>query len=532
MHLHRQAGVPITGCAERAQVTHQIPASFRSGKLKIDSQRGAVPGVVAESALEPIPLHDFVAQGVIDSDVFGQAVFISLAPMRTTELNECLLLKVVVCQVMAEKALAITPVCGPTNNPMDAENRIPDVVHIGNRAGEIPVPKLPFRNRITILIARGFANVILVKIEDDMALILRPAPSVEREPSLEVAPDVFNGHSAFKPPVSQVHNRNRLWWLSVRLCSENFVYQSPSSIQVLCLQLGPLPIPLMALLSCTNPGRSVSMANEEVTHPFIPLARKLEGSPVWEMGPLTVQLWIWLLLKAVWKPEGFTLKNGIHLERGQLWTTYGRMSEALKTRKGQGYTRPAIRTLRDVVSRLIDARMIAVLATHQGLLITICNYEEYNPTDFDSRTVSRTVSRSIDATEEQRKEQRVQEQLPLDTPYPKWAYEVLEDWKSVHELPAKTTEKACLEAFLELQRKEGKTPETIKRVCSFVVRNKVPLYIQSPVKLLRLNRAKDQQTFEMYEWELEQKAPPKRRRERKTLQQIREEKARAQNARD
>ena len=123
---------------------------------------------------------------------------------------------------------------------------------------------------------------------------------------------------------------------------------------------------------------------EDEVYPFLPLARKLEGSPVWEMGPLTVQVWIWLLLKAVWKPEGYTLRNGIHLERGQAWTTYGLLRKALKARKGIGYTYPSETTLKRIMGRLKADRMVDLKADQLGLVITICKYEEYNTPNFES----------------------------------------------------------------------------------------------------------------------------------------------------
>ena len=68
----------------------------------------------------------------------------------------------------------------------------------------------------------------------------------------------------------------------------------------------------------------------------LPLARKIIDSSVWEQGAQAVQLWIWLLMTAVYAEGGYTLRNGKRLKRGQLWTTYRLMSRALRYRWGKG----------------------------------------------------------------------------------------------------------------------------------------------------------------------------------------------------
>ena len=90
MRLQRQEKIRIAGCAERAQVPHQVPPPFGPGNHKVNSQRCAVASVATKSALEPIPIHDLVAYGVIDSHVFGQTVLVGLAPMRLAEFEEAL----------------------------------------------------------------------------------------------------------------------------------------------------------------------------------------------------------------------------------------------------------------------------------------------------------------------------------------------------------------------------------------------------------------------------------------------------------
>ena len=272
--------------------------------------------------------------------------------------------------------------------------------------------------------------------------------------------------------------------------------------------------------------------SEGAAHPFLPIARKIEHSTVWEMGPLAIQLWLWLLLKAVWKPEGFTMWNGIHLERGQLWTTYDLMREGLRVRKGRGYALPASTTLKDIITRLKADRMVDLKADRNGLVITICKYDEYNPLELESRPNSRPQRNRLADPEVQREEQVPPHPAPPTArAYDcEWTRAILEDWKSVHELPSNASEQACLKVIHDLHRIDKKSPETITTVCAFIVRNKVPQFIKSPMKLRQKTRTGDQQTFEMYEWEVGKKAPPQPQRERKTLRQIAAEKNARQRA--
>ena len=98
--------------------------------------------------------------------------------------------------------------------------------------------------------------------------------------------------------------------------------------------------------------------NQGAASGYLPLARKLEHSPVWQMGPTAIQLWIWLLMKAVWKPQGETTDNGRHIKRGQLWTTHERIQAALKYKKGKGFKSPSVGTIYNKLQALKAENMI------------------------------------------------------------------------------------------------------------------------------------------------------------------------------
>ena len=83
-------------------------------------------------------------------------------------------------------------------------------------------------------------------------------------------------------------------------------------------------------------------------------------------------------------------------------------------------------------------------------------------------------------------------------PPPAWVSAVLEDWISVTPLPSRAQPEACLKVFHDLHRLDKRSPEEIATVCAWIVRNKVPTYIKSPLKLRRPTKDGDCQTFEMY----------------------------------
>lgn len=145
----------------------------------------------------------------------------------------------------------------------------------------------------------------------------------------------------------------------------------------------------------------------------IRLNRKLLSSDVWKMGPLAVQVWIWLLLRAVWKPEGFTLDNGIHLQRGQVWFTYPQLQDALKSRRGKGFQRPSLANLKRIVTAFqgrskadpIADRLVDCKADYRGVVLTICKYDDYNPRPANSGPNSGPKRISIADPEEVQKEE-------------------------------------------------------------------------------------------------------------------------------
>ncbi|MBI4489924.1 MAG: hypothetical protein HY694_12625 [Deltaproteobacteria bacterium] len=146
----------------------------------------------------------------------------------------------------------------------------------------------------------------------------------------------------------------------------------------------------------------------------LPLARKLLDSAVWEQGSLAVQLWVWMLMTAVFSEDGFTMDNGVRLGRGQLWTTHPLMQKALRYRWAKGFKDPPLSTIKEIVQRWvkdgrIEKRVLVdrlidpltnSLVDRRSMIITICRYGDYNSHENIGRPIESPLADRLDAQEE------------------------------------------------------------------------------------------------------------------------------------
>lgn len=117
---------------------------------------------------------------------------------------------------------------------------------------------------------------------------------------------------------------------------------------------------------------------------YILISRSLVESSIWDKPPLYIKLWVWLLCRAQYSDYK-------SLKRGQLWTTYGEMREAMSWYVGARKVTPS----KDEIYRILNflaspenasnatpnttpnATMIEKSKATRGVLITICNYNVY-----------------------------------------------------------------------------------------------------------------------------------------------------------
>lgn len=119
-------------------------------------------------------------------------------------------------------------------------------------------------------------------------------------------------------------------------------------------------------------------------------ARKIEESEIAHAAPHVREIWDWLLKEANHK----TLKTyGKNIERGQIFTDFSEIIEALHWREGfvkKAYKKHHV----DNAMRWLRQRfMITTQKTTRGLIVTICNYDTYqNPKNYENANGYDTIT--------------------------------------------------------------------------------------------------------------------------------------------
>lgn len=133
---------------------------------------------------------------------------------------------------------------------------------------------------------------------------------------------------------------------------------------------------------------------------YILISRKLIESGIFSKPPLYLKLWMWLLVQA-----NFADNNG--LKRGQVRTTYAEMREAMSYYVGFRKVKPSksevFRALeymrgneRDS-ERNTETPMIETVKTTRHILVTICNYNDYQDPDFYERNDEDTANETSES---------------------------------------------------------------------------------------------------------------------------------------
>jgi hypothetical protein len=103
---------------------------------------------------------------------------------------------------------------------------------------------------------------------------------------------------------------------------------------------------------------------------YILLARKLAESDLMRWPSHYMKLWVWMLLQANWKSRD-------KLDKGQFVTSIAEMQKAGGYKVGyrtRDLTKDEVRSAYEAFTK---ATMITTTKTTRGMVITICNYEEY-----------------------------------------------------------------------------------------------------------------------------------------------------------
>ena len=79
------------------------------------------------------------------------------------------------------------------------------------------------------------------------------------------------------------------------------------------------------------------MKSEKIQGGCILLARKILKSGIMEKPPLYLKIWVWMLMQASFKKHG-------NLKRGQFFTSYQRMCNAMAYKVGYRTVKPTLNT--------------------------------------------------------------------------------------------------------------------------------------------------------------------------------------------
>jgi len=124
--------------------------------------------------------------------------------------------------------------------------------------------------------------------------------------------------------------------------------------------------------------------SDETLGGFFPLYRKLMDSDIWHRDDFQLKLWIYLLLNARYKD---TEIRGITVKRGQYLRSYAKMADDLKLIHGRGFKARNPEGVRYGCDAMAKAGMITVEGNLFGVLITIVNYDTYNPKEGGTPTL-------------------------------------------------------------------------------------------------------------------------------------------------
>lgn len=109
---------------------------------------------------------------------------------------------------------------------------------------------------------------------------------------------------------------------------------------------------------------------ERIGGGYILLARQLLKSGIMEKPPLYLKLWVWMLLQASHTDHG-------SLKRGQFFTSFGKMRNAMAYKAGFRIIKPTIKEIRGFMEFITISTMAGTMKGIRGTIITILNYDHY-----------------------------------------------------------------------------------------------------------------------------------------------------------
>lgn len=114
---------------------------------------------------------------------------------------------------------------------------------------------------------------------------------------------------------------------------------------------------------------------------FVVMQRAVLDHPLFRGDLARLGAWSWLIMRACWKPTRFDVQGKtLKLERGQLCVSIRQMAQEW------GWSKSAVDRF---ITRLKTETMIETEAGHGRLVITICNYSQYQDLEKPKRDTNR-----------------------------------------------------------------------------------------------------------------------------------------------
>lgn len=153
-----------------------------------------------------------------------------------------------------------------------------------------------------------------------------------------------------------------------------------------------------------------AMKKENTQEGYIQLSRSIRKSDIWELPPLHLKVWIWLLCRAVWKPEPEK-----RLKRGQCLVTIPETIEAMKYFIGYRCERPTKKQIWGIYEGLRERDMIVTTKVTRGMIVTICNYDFYQDAknyEGNGEGTMKVTRREQQGNTREKKEKKEKNKLP------------------------------------------------------------------------------------------------------------------------
>lgn len=125
---------------------------------------------------------------------------------------------------------------------------------------------------------------------------------------------------------------------------------------------------------------------------YIKLAKKIKKSDIYRMPPFYREVWINLLLSVRFADQTRTVRGKkIVIQAGQIYTTYEQISEDLHWYDNKKKCQYSKRQVKKALEFFRKAEMVTTEKHPRGVIITICNYKEYQTHENYTRNLGHQI---------------------------------------------------------------------------------------------------------------------------------------------